>query len=168
MRTGLQLLIATVALAVLAGCGGSSKSEPAAAVGADFAAKALAVCDTAVKDKQGWATFPVSDFDPSKPDATKLPQVSAWLEDQVAPTFHTWLNDLKALGTPPSAPAAWNSMLAAVEKIARLNDDQIAAAKAGDTDGFATATSGLATAQDDLVSTSAAAGVPACADVHAA
>jgi hypothetical protein len=167
MRAGVLLLISTSTVIVLAGCGGGSTSEPAAGVGAEFAAKALAVCGAALKDKQGWAAFPVSDFNPNEPDATKFPQVSAWLEDEVAPTFHMWLDDLKALGTPSSAREAWSSMLAAVEKIARGNDDQIAAAKDGDADAFAAATSGLGSTQDDLVSASADAGVPACADVHA-
>jgi hypothetical protein len=170
MRAGLPLLITAATVVVLAGCGGGSTSEPAAAVGAEFAAKALAVCEAALNDRQGWAAFPIpaSDFDPNKPDTAKFPQVSAWLEEQVAPTFHTWLDDLKALGTPSSAPEAWNSMLVVVAKIAQLNDDQIAAAKDGDADAFAAATSALIATQDDLVSTSAAAGVPACADVHAA
>ncbi len=171
VRAGISLLVTVATVIALAGCGGGSKSEPPATpgVGAAFAARALAVCEAALADKKGWAAFPVSDFDPTKPDAAKFPQVAAWLEDEVAPTFHAWSEDLKALGSPPSATEAWNSMLAAIAKIARLNDDQIAAAKAGDVDAFAAATNGLAASQDEqLVSFSAKAGVPACADVHAA
>ena len=51
-----------------------------------------------------WRPFPVADFDPADPDASKLPEVSAWLAKQVAPTFHIWLSGLQALGRPPAAP----------------------------------------------------------------
>jgi len=71
---------------VLAGCGGTSKEQNAGA-GDAFATKALAVCQAALKQKQDWQPFPVSDFDPSDPDPSKFPQVSSWLTKEVARPF---------------------------------------------------------------------------------
>ncbi len=152
---------------VLAGCGGTSK-EQNAGVGDAFATKALAVCQAALKQKQDWQPFPVSDFDPSDPDPSKFPEVSSWLTKEVAPTFRSWLTGLQALGTPPSAQEDWTAMLVAVKKIDELNGDQITAAKNHDAAAFAAATAALGSTQDELVAASEKAGVADCADVHAA
>ena len=79
-----------------------------------------------------------------------------------------WLSGLQALGTPPAAAADWNAVLAAVEKIDRLNSDQVAAANKRDVAAFAAATSALEPIQPELVDASEKAGVADCADVHAA
>ena len=155
-----------VSVLLLAGCGGNSDKQTTG-VGDEFANKALAVCKAALEDKQGWQPFPVAEFDPSDPDASKFPEVSTWLAEQVAPTLHTWLSGLNALGTPPAAEADWNGVLAAVKKIDQLNSDQITAANKRDTAAFAAATSALGSTQDELVSASENAGVADCADVHA-
>ena len=152
---------------LLAGCGGGSDKR-VTGVGAEFASKALAVCEAALEDKHDWQPFPVDGFDPSDPDASKFPEVSTWLAEQVAPTFHMWLSDLQALGTPPTAQTDWNAVLAAVEKIDQLNSDQITAANERDAGAFAAANSALGSTQDELVAASKRAGVADCADVHAA
>ena len=154
-------------LLVLAGCGGNSDTQTIG-VGDEFASKALAVCAAALKDKHDMQPFPVADFDPSDPDESKFPEVSTWLTKQVAPIFHMWLSGLQALGTPPTAQADWNAVLAAVKTIDQLNSDQITAANKGDTDAFAAASSTLRSTQDELVAASTSAGVADCADVHAA
>ena len=79
-----------------------------------------------------------------------------------------WLSGLQALGTPPTAQADWNAVLAAVKKIDQLNSDQIAAANEHDAAAFAAANSALDSTQDELVAASEKAGVADCADVHAA
>jgi len=155
-----------VAAVVLGGCGG--KSGETAGVGDEFATKAIAICETALKKKQHWQPFPVSDFDPSDPDPARFPEVSNWLTSQVAPTFRSWLSGLQALGTPPSAQEDWTAMLSVIEKIGDLNEDQIAAAGNHDVAGFTAATAELRSTQDALVAASEKAGVPDCADVHAA
>ena len=152
---------------LLAGCGGSS-NEQATGVGSEFASRAIAVCEAALADKHDWQPFPVDGFNPSDPDASKFPEVSTWLAQQVAPTFHRWLSDLQALGPPPTAQTDWNATLAAVKKIDQLNSDQITAANDHDTDAFAAATSALDSAQDELVAASQKARVADCANVHAA
>lgn len=154
-------------LVLLAGCGGTS-DKAATGVGDVFASKAVAVCAKALKDKHNWQPFPVTDFDPADPDASKFPEVSTWLAEQVAPTFHMWLSGLQALGAPPTARADWDAVLAAVTKIDRLNSDQITAANEHDARAFAAANSALDSTQDELVAASEKAGVADCAEVHAA
>ena len=160
-------LIATCFCLLLVGCGGNSEKQ-STGVGDAFATKAVAACKAALADKQRWQPFPVANFNPSEPDPAAFPSVSAWLAKDVAPTFHMWLSALQALGQPPSAQNDWDAMLAVVRKIDQLNRDQITAANARDSAAFASATTALGSAQDDLVATSEKAGVPDCADVHAA
>src|SRR3954452_11633286 len=149
-------------------CGGSgSKAGQRPAVGDRFAARALAACASAQKSKNGWTDFPASSFDPTQPDARQLPQVGAWLDGEVQPTFDAWLSDLTALGEPPSGRKAWTEVLALVRKIDTLNKTQVQAARAGDTASFAAATGGLHNVQPQLESATADAGVGKCADVHA-
>jgi hypothetical protein len=136
------------------------------AVGQAFAARATAVCQKAIESKQAWSTFPVSNFDPAHPDPSAFPKAAVWLEDQVAPTFEAWLNDLRALGEPPTGQTSWSDVLSAVEKIVEGNADEAAAANAGDPDGFVAAHDGLIETQTELERATAAAGVPKCADVH--
>jgi hypothetical protein len=152
---------------LLAGCGGNSDKQ-GTGVGTEFARKALAVCEAALESKHDWQPFPVDDFDPSDPDASQFPEVSTWLAEEVAPTFHMWLSGLQALGAPPAAAEDWNATLAAVKKIDQLNTDQIASASNSDPDAFAAANSALEAIQPKLVDASEKAGVAACADVHAA
>lgn len=153
---------------------GSGAGQPAttgrasAGVGDAFAAQALEVCQTAIGSKDAWRAFPVQNFDPNHPDASAFPEVATWLEDEVGPTFDAWRDDLTALGTPPTGTAAWTEVLDAVDTIARLNADQVTAARTGDVDAFVEATNGLHDVQPELERATAAAGVARCAQVHAA
>ena len=60
------LIFVVLGISTLAGC--SSGSEPLATqgegVGDAFAAKALSVCASAQKSKDGWSAFPVANFLP--------------------------------------------------------------------------------------------------------
>ncbi|HET7582674.1 MAG TPA: hypothetical protein VFL75_07965 [Candidatus Limnocylindria bacterium] len=163
IRRWYGLLVATLSLVALAACGPTQASP---AIGGDLAARATSVCETALAAKQAWPEFPVANFDPTHPDASALPQVAHWLEDEVTPTFDAWISDLRALGTPPSGTAEWARLLAAVQAIVDLNAAQAAAAASGDSGKFAATTSELRTSQPELESAAAAAGVPKCADVH--
>jgi hypothetical protein len=119
-----------------------------------------------VASKQAWDAFPVASFDPSKPDASALPAVATWLEDQVTPTFTTWEADLRALDAPPTGQYSWDAMLDAIHTIVHANAKQVAAAKAGDADSFAAATALLRTTQPNLEQAAAGIGAPVCAEVH--
>jgi hypothetical protein len=162
------LVVVVLGISTLVGCGGSKPSATqGVGVGDAFAAKALAVCASAQKSKDGWSAFPVSSFDPSKPTAQDLPEVAVWLEQEVAPTFNAWRDGLTALGTPPTGRKAWTQVLTAVTRIAHLNASQVDAAKKQDTAAFARATQALGAVQPELVGAAVEAGVAKCADVHA-
>ena len=164
MRQAAALAALVITLLVSA-CGESS--EPPA-VGAAFAARANAVCQTALESKQKWSPFPVSGFNPTNPDPKAFPKVAVWLEEQVTPTFEAWLNGLTALGPPPTDGKDWSDVLAEVARIVQGNADEITAAKAGDTRAFVAARDRGFNTQPELVQSTTAAGVPKCADVHKA
>jgi hypothetical protein len=155
-------------IASLTACSSDTSTQASPAVGQAFAARATAVCQSALESKQGWSAFPVPDFDPTHPDPSAFPEVAVWLEDQVTPTFEAWLGGLRALGSPPTGRQAWIDVIAAVERIVRGNEDQVAAAKAGDTEAFVAATDDLRSTQIELERATAAAGVTRCAEVHRA
>jgi hypothetical protein len=144
----------------------TSSSQTASGVGERFAARATSVCETAFEAKQEWKTFPVAGFDSSRPDPAAFPEVAAWLEDEVAPTFEAWRDGLTTIGTPPSGQEAWADVLSVINTIVDLNAAQVAAAKNGDVEGFVEARDGLEAIQSELERAAEAVGVPTCADVH--
>jgi hypothetical protein len=166
-RGHVAVIVLVFSAITMTACGGSDTGSPSVGVGEEFAARATAVCDTALKSKQAWSTFPVASFDPTHPDKMALPEVAGWLEQEVTPTFDAWFAGLQALGDPPSGQQAWNDVLAAVGTIDELNADQVATAKADDTAGFARATQGLHDIQAELERATQAADVASCATVHA-
>ena len=162
------MVVVVLGISVLAGCGdGESAAKQGEGVGEAFATQALSVCASAQKSKDGWNAFPATGFNPSEPDTSDFPEVAAWLEEEVTPTFNAWLEGLTALGTPPSGREAWAEVLTAVTRIADLNMSQVDAAKAQDSDAFAEATHALGDVQPELERASAEAGVAKCAEVHA-
>jgi len=101
MSRALVVLVTALVLSTLMACGSGSEGQTASGVGDPFAARATSVCQEALESKQAWSAFPAANFDPSRPDPSAFPEVAAWLEDEVAPTFEAWLDGLKTLGTPP-------------------------------------------------------------------
>ena len=155
-------------ICALAGCRDSgSAAKHGEGVGEAFATQALSVCASAQKSKDGWNAFPVTDFNPTAPETSALPEVAVWLEEEVAPTFDAWRDELTALGTPPTGREAWAEVLTAVTRIADLNTSQVDAAKAQDAVAFAEATNALGDVQPELERASGEAGVAKCAEVHA-
>ncbi|MDP9302590.1 MAG: hypothetical protein M3P43_17105 [Actinomycetota bacterium] len=167
-RRALLPLALVFSIVAMSACSSKSSTQAPPAVGQAFAARATAVCQSALEAKQGWSAFPVPDFDPTHPDPSAFPEVAVWLEDQVAPTFEAWLDGLRALGSPPTGRQAWSEVLAAIERIVQGNADQVAAAKAGDTEAFVAATDDLKATQIELERATAAAGTTKCAEVHKA
>ena len=153
--------VAIMALLTFVACSNGSDGP---AVGAAFARRAVAACnDTkALKDAEG--PFPYPDFNPTDPDPAKFPGVADALM-QTDVTFTTWLEDMRALGEPPSGNEAWAALLDAIEAHVRINRDQIDAARDGDTERFAADyDEGVAT-QEALLDAATDAGVPECAKV---
>jgi hypothetical protein len=75
--------------------------------------------------------------------------VAVWLDNEVAPTFNAWRDDLTGLGTPPTGRKVWTQVLTAATRIAQLNASQVDAAKRQDTTAFAQATKALGLMQPD-------------------
>jgi hypothetical protein len=80
-------------------------------------------------------------------------------------TFTTWLEDMRALGEPPSGNEAWAALLDAIEAHVRINRDQINAARQGDTARFAADYDEGVAMQEALLDAATDAGVPECAKV---
>lgn len=159
----------TIRAAVLAAsllmtaCGGGPGTSPEG-VPADFASKALGVCQHAKDLKAAQGPFPVPEFNPTKPDLSKFPEVAAALE-KTAATWETWLAEMEALGEPPTGQAAWDDLVAGVKSHRDLNADQIAAAGRGDAATFASDYEGGVKTQAAVLKAATSAGVAACAEV---
>ena len=153
--------VAIAMLLAFVGCSGSS-DQPA--VGKAFAARAVATCKRAKALKDAEGSFPFPDFNPTDPDESKFPDVADFLMKTDA-TFSTWLEEMRALGEPPSGGEPWGRLLAAVAAHVRINRDQIDAALKDDPERFAADyDEGVAT-QEALLDAATDAGVPECAKV---
>lgn len=152
-----------VVVFLVAGCS-SGPGASTVGVPADFATKALVVCQHAHDLKLAEGPFPLPAFNPTKPDASLFPEVGAFLKLTDA-TFGTWSSEMKALGSPSTGQSAWLDLIAAIDRHVSLNADQIAAAKVGDTATFAKDYAAGLVTQADLLKAATAAGVPDCAKV---
>lgn len=107
----------------LAACGGSSQPLTQA----QFAALANTIC------KQGAASSaavpqPRVSSSLISPASSDLPAIGTYLSKEVA-SLQSTLNQLKALGTPPSKQSAWTQSLAALQQ--SVNDAMAAQSAAG-------------------------------------
>jgi hypothetical protein len=166
-RLAATALVAAIGIGVLAGCAGSP--APAATanpsiLGADFSTKALAACEAAHLMKQDEGPFPFPDFNPTKPDVSKLGAVADYLE-KTAATYDAWWATMKALGEPVGGGTAWTALLAAIDRHGQLTKDQIAAARSGDTTRFAADYDSGEQTQAALLRAASDAGIPDCAKV---
>lgn len=98
------------ALIALVSCGGSSQTLTQA----QFVALANTVC------KQGTASSaavpqPSVSSSMISPASSDLPAIATYLSKEVA-SLQSTLNQLRAMGTPPSKQAAWSQSLAAVQQ----------------------------------------------------
>jgi hypothetical protein len=156
-----MLCLASLAVA---GCGGNGATS-APAVGSEFAAKATAICDEAHRQKQAQGSFSDPGFNPTNPDPAKLSAVAAFIDEGTA-IYTAWLQEMRALGSPPSGQGAWADVLAAIDAQLQQHVRQHAAAVAGDTTAFANEFVRGARARDDMERAAKAAGLPACATVE--
>ena len=154
-------IVAVTALLTIVACSNSSNGP---AVGSAFAKRAVAACNHARELKDAQGPFPYPDFDPTDPDPARFPGVAdALMKTDV--TFSTWLDEMRALGEPPSGNEAWAALLDAIEAHVRINRDQIDAARKGDSERFAADyEEGVAT-QEAVLEAATEAGVPECAEV---
>jgi hypothetical protein len=159
---------ALVMASCLAACGGGATTGSASpAMGNMFAKKVDAVCDAALEQKEAQGELPLSGFNPTQPDLSKLPTISLF-EAATVTIFETWQRKMLALGQPPAGEAAWADLLKALNTHVEVIVEQQAAAAKGDAQTFTKDYYEGNDAQDDMVRAAAAAGVPDCAAAAAA
>jgi hypothetical protein len=166
MQSRSVLLFVVIAVGLGAGAcgGGAAATANPTILGADFATKALAVCDDMVAKKQSMGPFPFPDFNPTKPDPSVLPQLPVVLE-KTASLWSSWSTAMKALGQPTGGQAAWQGLIAAIDRHGEVNGDQIDAAGKGDAARFASDYSEGVATQAALLKAATDAGIPDCAKV---
>jgi hypothetical protein len=165
-----QSLAPALALLVVggAGCGGGSgKSSGSAVLGQAFQSRTEAVCRTALAQKRAQGPFPFPNFNPTRPDRSKLPAISR-LEAKSVTIYNGWLRGMRALGQPPTGQAKWGAVLQALRRNAAIIADQQAAGRRVDTSTFTKDYYEGNPAQTQLVTASKAAALPACAAAAAA
>jgi hypothetical protein len=146
------------------GCGGGGDTHGSrqAVLGKAFQSRALAVCHTALAHKRALGPFPYPDFNPTRPDLSKLPSI-ARLEVRTVKIYHTWLGQMLALGQPPTRQAAWTDVVRALRINGRIIADQQVAARRGNGRTFTRDYYDGNKAQQGLERAAKAAGVPGCA-----
>ena len=154
--------VALFALGMCA-CGGAAAGSPPA-VGALFASRAVTVCHAAYVQKKA-VPFPYPTLDPIQPDPSTFPGIARYEAAHTVPAYKTWLDNMQALGQPPTGQVAWADLLAAIGSHLRSASEQQAAAQRGDVQTFVKDYYEGAKTQDDLLSAANAAGVPECAAV---
>ena len=159
--SGWALIVALLAVGGSA-CGGGSSNVSEAALPVAFQSKALAVCKAAAAEKKAQGPFPYPDFNPTRPDWSKYPNVAAALV-KTPVIFRTWLRNMQALGEPSTGQAAWNDLLTAIESHVRIAAEQEAAAARRDSDTFTKDYEEGRQTQDKVLKAATAAGVPDCA-----
>jgi hypothetical protein len=153
-----------IALFVLgsSGCGSdASHGSHPVVVGKGFQGRAQAVCGAALAQKKGLGRFPFPNFNPTRPDLSKLPPI-ARLEIKTVKIYDTWLREMLALGQPPTGKAAWGDVAAALRTNGRIITDQEAAARRVDGPTFTKDYYDGNKAQQELERASTAAGLPVC------
>ena len=121
----------------------------------------------ALAQKKAQGPFPFPDFNPTKPDLSKLPAI-ATSEAKTVTIYQTWQRAMLALGQPPTGKGAWAGVLEALESHVRIIEEQQAAAQNGDGQTFTKDYYEGNKAQDEMEKAADAAGVPVCADAAAA
>lgn len=164
-RAGIEPGRVLVALLVFLGSAACSSGPPV--LGEAFQSRAVSVCKGALAQKNAQGPFPFPDFNPTKPDLSKLPAI-ATSEAKTVTIYQTWLSKMQGLGRPPTGQAAWADVMKALESHVRIIEEQQAAAQDGDSQTFSKDYNEGNKAQDEMEKAADAAGVPVCADAAAA
>jgi hypothetical protein len=163
-------LVPALALVVVgtAGCGGGSGSNSQSAVlGQGFQSRADAVCRTVLGQKKAQGPFPFPNFNPTRPDRSKLPAISR-LEAKTVTIYDGWLRRMRALGQPPTGQGKWAAVLRALQRNTGIISEQQAAGRRVDTQTFTRDYYEGNASQTKLVTASKAADLPACVKAAAA
>jgi hypothetical protein len=158
---GCALVTSAVVLSATS-CGGSTSESAGAVLGKGFSAKVVAECQRALAAKKAEPPFPFADFNPTKPDLSKLPTIARY-EERGVQIFRTWERRMLALGSPPSGRMEWAALTKPLRAHTRIIADQQRAAAHGDGAAFTRDYETGNQAQEEMVRAADAAGVPVCA-----
>ena len=117
--------------------------------------------------KRAQGPFPFPDFNPTRPDVSKLPAIAEF-EAATVDIYKTWLHDMTALGDPAQAVQAWHALLEALRRHVDVITEQQSAAARGDAAVFTKDYYEGNNAQADMATAATKAGVQLCADAAAA
>ena len=110
----------------------SSSGQSGGAVESTFIARANAVCQVAVTQRES-KPMPFASFDPTNPPAAELPAIGAYFG---SPSPNAVAADLTALGPPKQNAAEWQQLLKLIDSVASNSQTQVAAAYRSDVAGF--------------------------------
>jgi len=147
--------------------GGAACGSGPPVLGREFQSRAVSVCQATLAQKKALGPFPYSDFNPTRPDLSKLPAIGR-LEVRTVTIFETWLGQMQALAQPPTGQSAWADVMKALESHVWIIVEQQAAAQRGDGQTFTKDYYEGNKAQDEMERAADAAGVQACADAAGA
>ena len=156
-----SVLASVVAVAGTAHAGTRSGST-VPVLGSAFSSKVVVVCGRALAEKKAEPPFPFGDFNPTKPEISKLPAIGRY-EAAGVRIFRSWLRRMLALGQPPRGRTRWSALLKALRAHTRIIADQQAAALRRDGAAFTRDFYAGNAAQRAMVRAADAAGVPICA-----
>jgi hypothetical protein len=162
-RAALPALALVTVTTIAIGC--SAGSGPNRSVlGSEFHDKVVAACARSVTVHTAMGTFPLSGFNPTKPDPAVLPSIAAFLQKD-ADRYAAFVSELTALGSPPSGATLWTAVLDGANQHATSALDQVSAAVSGDVTRFTKDFAAGGAAQVAFLAAINAAGVPECAPV---
>jgi len=163
-RTGDPRILVVLLLVFGSGaCGkGANHGSDPDILGSAFEKRAVTLCESALARKNALPPFPYPDFNPTRPDLSKLPSI-AQSEAMTVKIFQTWFQDMLALGQPPMGQEAWAGVMKALKAHVRIIVEQQAAAARSDGRTFTKDYYEGTKVQDDMERASEAAGVPICA-----
>lgn len=122
---------------LMTGCSGSddhnSTTRSTASLETGFRSRANAACADSLAVVKAHP-FPVKDFDPHKPDPTKLPAVAAHFTSYGQ--LDVLAQRLTALGEPPESAQEWDRLRSAIQDSAANAKNQIRTAAARDVPAF--------------------------------
>jgi hypothetical protein len=150
------------------GCGGTSADEARPSVlDKSFESKATAVCKTVLSQKRKQGPFPYPDFNPTRPDLSKLPSI-ARMEGTTVKIYQRWLGEFRALGQPRNGRPAWAEVMTSLTGNLQAIADQQAAGERVDGQRFTRDYYVGNRFQKELEQASDAASLPVCASAAAA
>jgi hypothetical protein len=135
-RRSISISVLALMAAGVCACGSGGKTSSGPKLDPAFAKRIDAVCTRQLAQLNAHGAFPYPQFKSLHPDPKLLPRVGVFLE-RLQPPAQAVPGQLRALGEPTSARAAWDHVRSQIAFGKAITTRQIASAKASDAAGFA-------------------------------